>query len=123
MIALPREAREANKINGLRNRLEKKGSLFCKAFQERYPNDATELSHERDRRRVASRCYSMALPDTFDGADEPASSILHSCPAIERRECAAEENICLSQMSADRLIAMPLPHGTSRPSSPHSIVF
>ncbi len=38
-LALPREAGKTNKIKVLRNRLGKKmPSLFCKGFQERYPN-------------------------------------------------------------------------------------
>jgi hypothetical protein len=42
-LALPREVRGINKINGLKSCLGKMPSLFCEAFQERHPNSAKRL--------------------------------------------------------------------------------
>jgi hypothetical protein len=71
-MALPREAREANKINGLRNRLGKNASIVLQGF--------SELSPKRTRAQACVRAdqvcqfiqpgskakYTWAGPDEVD---------------------------------------------------------
>jgi hypothetical protein len=46
-MALPRGAREANKINGRTNRLGKNGFIVLQGFQERRPNGNKRASLTR----------------------------------------------------------------------------